>query len=143
MKFKYIRFIAMMSLLMVFSNFHTVLASKDVNSINYYSNDFHIQDDSLNLLVNHIYTKGEDLIIDGYFYNSTDKILSEVSNLYLQLEDKFNVIFGKNLFESIPIDGEILPFQERKVLLILDKEKYNLTGKSLSKIKWKYKCDYK
>lgn len=107
------------------------------------SNDFIIQTNNVNLIINNLYTNKNSLIIDGYIYNATNVTLSEITNFYLELLDSKGSIFARGIFDNIDISGSLYPNQGKRVTLSINDKAFNLKDVNLKSISWKFSYDYK
>lgn len=108
----------------------------------YYSKEFTLQDNTINLIINNIKEEQNVLYVDGYIVNLKTVPLSRLFDFYLELKDYRGIPFASKTFRNIDIAGNLGVFKSKKVLLpFLDKE-YSLFGADLSNVTWYYTYDF-
>ncbi|WFD09182.1 hypothetical protein [Tepidibacter hydrothermalis] len=109
----------------------------------FYGNDFNIERDNIDMIVNSIYDENNRLYVDGYIVNLTDKFLSEITDFNLILTDTNGRTFAEKTFDYIDIGGSLRPYQGKRIKLSFEPSSYGLFGVDLSNINWNYTYNYK
>ncbi|EPZ56343.1 hypothetical protein H477_2589 [[Clostridium] sordellii ATCC 9714] len=120
------------------------LFSRDSQSTTeiYFCEEFFLENNTINLIINSIKKDKNILYLDGYMINLKKVPLSSLFNFYLELRDNRGITFANKLFKNIDICGNLGVLRSKKVLLTFLPTEYELFGSDLSNITWYYTYDF-
>ncbi|CEP40931.1 Uncharacterised protein [[Clostridium] sordellii] len=128
----------------LYKSLYDNLFSRDSQSTTeiYFCEEFFLENNTINLIINSIKKDKNILYLDGYMINLKKVPLSSLFNFYLELRDNRGVTFANKLFKNIDIGGNLGVLRSKKVLLTFLPTEYELFGSDLSNITWYYTYDF-
>lgn len=104
---------------------------------------FSIEKNTLNLIINNIFKEDDMLFIDAYFLNTTENTkFGTLENFNLSLHDANDKEVLNKTYKTVVIPQGLSSNHGRKILFPIEKELFDLKGKDLSKITYKFTFDY-
>ncbi|MEG0857547.1 MAG: hypothetical protein RSG52_13830 [Terrisporobacter sp.] len=107
----------------------------------YYGNEFTVQRDNLNLIVNSINEDRNTLYVDAYIMNLKSYEINQINNFNLVLKDSKGRVFGRKTFDSIDIGGKINPNEGKRLFLSFFSNEYSLFDIDTNNLTWNFTYD--
>lgn len=128
----------------LYKSLYDNLFSRDSESTTkiYFCEEFFLENNTINLIINSIKKDKNILYLDGYMINLKKVPLSSLFNFHLELRDNRGITFANKLFKNIDIGGNLGVLRSKKVLLTFLPTEYELFGSDLSNITWYYTYDF-
>ncbi|GAA0104921.1 hypothetical protein UT300013_15440 [Paraclostridium sordellii] len=128
----------------LYKSLYDKLFSRDSQSTTeiYFCEEFFLENNTINLIINSIKKDKNILYLDGYMINLKKVPLSSLFNFHLELRDNRGITFANKLFKNIDIGGNLGVLRSKKVLLTFLPTEYELFGSDLSNITWYYTYDF-
>ncbi|MBE5960851.1 MAG: hypothetical protein E7256_05625 [Lachnospiraceae bacterium] len=104
----------------------------------YYSQQFKIEPENLDLIINAISEDDNVLYADGYLINLRNTPIRGITNFYLKLHDARGTTFASKTVPSINIGGTLNPYEGRRIFFRFQTKEYSLSGIDTSSIHWDY-----
>ena len=104
----------------------------------YYSQQFKIEPENLDLIINAISEDEGILYADGYLMNLKSTPIRQITNFYLTLRDANGKTFAAKKVSSIDIGGLLNPYEGRRIFFRFQGPEYCLTDIDATSIHWDY-----